>query len=117
MQALTQADKLQALMQKAVEADFDGDQYMFDDKIVLRANTLVIGGDEGIHVFALLFNRTFAKALFGEDRYGKTLDNMMASINFITRVKYAPAWQVHLQMMVIADDPIGYMYRAVFDND
>lgn len=54
----------------------------------------------------IIFNHDFAKALWGEDRYGKTLEGIL---NLTQRVMYAPAWQVHLQQVVIADDPLAYL--------
>lgn len=120
---MTQADKLQALTQKAVESGFDGDDYMFDTELVLRANTLVIGGDEGIHVFALIFNHDFAKALFGEGELELYYDKALVDAQFklfggtiFSSIGTLPAFQAHVMLASVADDPIEYLYGAVFDE-
>lgn len=58
------------------------------------------------HIFfevaELIFNPDFAKALWGEEWAHKLIDNVPLG-------RSNPAWQYHLQQMVIANDPIRYL--------
>jgi hypothetical protein len=53
-------------------------------------------------VYGIIFDHDFAKSLWGEDR--TDLPYGTAKIGL-----YRPLWQMHLQQMVIAEDPITYL--------
>lgn len=110
---LTQSQKLGALLDKAVDNGFKSSRLTSATawQTLLRDYSL-----EEIDYFELIFNHDFAKALWGDnpkiwetdDSY---LDNDDPSDNgFIWN------WQYHLQQAVIAEDPIVYMYWAVFGD-
>lgn len=53
----------------------------------------------------IIFNHDFAKALWPNPKNYNNFEGMKITIS-VTKI---PLWQVHLQMMVIADDPIKYL--------
>lgn len=55
----------------------------------------------------IIFNHSFAKALWGNNFMFVEQHNT-TPIGGIARLKL-PVWQVHLQQMVISDDPIDYL--------
>lgn len=55
---------------------------------------------------SLIFSHPFAKALWGEEQLYTEREAWEG--NFKVRV-HMTAWQLHLQQMVIADDPIKYL--------
>lgn len=59
----------------------------------------------GIHY--LIFNHDFAKALWGEEVKRWTGEPGHTGVSRITWSM--PEWQIHLQQMVISDDPIKYL--------
>lgn len=77
---------------------------------------MIIEDSEFVRRFApiLIFNHGFAKALWGDGKLsGETvMDGQEYEITLGGGLhKYLPKknWQYHLQQMVIADDPIGYL--------
>lgn len=62
--------------------------------------------DTHIHYSQILFNHDFARAIWGEDNYPVSV---RGSVNLTNRVMYTPAWMIHIQQMVIAEDPIRYL--------
>lgn len=52
-----------------------------------------------------IFNHEFCKALWGEDLTHGFKGNTLGQI----QQYHQPAWQYHLQQMVIAEDPIKYL--------
>jgi len=71
-------------------------------------------------IFWILTNNDFyfAKAFFGEkeleiERYVKSSDdNINRLLEYhVRRIKKIPAWQYHLQQMVLEEDPIKYLER------
>lgn len=51
----------------------------------------------------IIFDQNFAKALWGDDPTGWKCEHCGLVSSFI------PKWKVHLQQMVLADDPIQYL--------
>ena len=108
---------LEKAIQKAIDGGYDMDG-------------LIAPMHPGIYEFSapintVIFNHDFAKALWGDELY---IDNSLAVLPTKTNralsiihtkngagvdgdvdYKSAPAWQYHLQNMVIADDPIKYL--------
>jgi hypothetical protein len=96
----------QEVLTKAIEKAFKGgwkdgtiEAYV---KVISVANSVVIRG--------IIFNHDFARALWGEK---KVKHNAHALIKDGKKVgeSYGMmfAWEIHLQQMVIADDPIKYL--------
>lgn len=108
---MTQSQKLEALIHKAVDGGFD--------KGVAASwiRQLITDDPETTRRFApmLIFNHDFAQALFGEEELGiantEGFDNGAAQM-FSRIIK--PGWKRQIQNMVIADDPIDYAYNSVF---
>lgn len=71
------------------------------------------------HYKAIIFNHDFAKSLWGEkdfeevvgfqELYDGTDENGEAMFDEDNVYRTLPKWQYHLQMMVVADDPIKYL--------
>lgn len=90
----------QAILTKAIEKAIDGGwQFDWVGKKIIRVHGLK--GDEFFDVTLpyFIFNHDFAKALWGEEVWGHM---------YLPHLKKL-AWQYHLQMMVIAPDPIKYL--------
>lgn len=117
MAELSDVEMLEALMLKAVE-----DSYMIPDWILteLKYNNWDFLASERVWP-VVIFSHDFARALFGEAEMVLT-----ESGDWITKVENESvrhqwcigtllAFQYHLQQAVIADNPIKYMYEAVFD--
>jgi len=72
-------------------------------------------GDDhgGLLVNDIIFNHDFAKALWGEATWMLTdMGDWVSPSNYdglTLGSQELPAWQYHLQQMVIADDPIQYL--------
>jgi hypothetical protein len=60
-----------------------------------------------VHVFALIFDHDFAKALWGEEDI--LLEYQLPPASHVTDRFIMESWQYHLQRMVIAEDPIKYL--------
>lgn len=84
-------------------------------------DTLLICGPVDDHYFVwedVIFNRDFARALFGErpvnritgEKYvAKKLERGVVAAEFV-----CPSYHYHLQQAVISKDPIAYMHSVVF---
>lgn len=84
------------ILEKAIQKAIDGGWVI--------SNAALLG--EIASTRDILFNHEFAKALFGtENPYeiSRTEDGLH------THTFGGPAWQFHLQQMVIAEDPIAYL--------
>lgn len=57
----------------------------------------------------ILFNHDFARALFGE----RETRSMNQAFETITKL----GWQDRLQAAVISNNPVDYMYKAVFGDN
>ena len=58
---------------------------------------------------AFIFNHDFAKALWGEVVTTENYTGQGPDLSPATYIIPKPAWQYHLQQMVIAEDPIKYL--------
>lgn len=94
---MTQKQKLEFIIQKAVNAGLDFyPEYDLKNKIAIFCDVPE----------RYLLNHDFAKALFGKGThkieatyYGKPVGKL--------------SWQYHLQQAVISEDPINYIYEQV----
>lgn len=103
----------QIILEKAIQKAINNGWFADGDRAVATASATM----NGLPVYpSVIFNHDFAKALwghvnmvrYGEDKYPYADDQLI------------PAWQYHLQQMVIADDPIKYLgsnIRLVADGD
>lgn len=108
---MTQAQKLEALMQKAKQngwSQWDAWEVEEDAKGYLKCVQLPYNAAVE-YVFDLeriIFNKDFARALFGGTiQYCGCPDCEGGD---------TPAWQYHLQQAVISDNPIDHYYEQVF---
>ena len=111
---MTDAQKLQALITRAIEGGFDlgkcGREMNFEhflkgsDRDIYFSPVIAMKG----YSYGVIFNHQFAKALFGEERMPWVASDLR---------QHPPLeWHYHLQQMVIADNPIDYMYGVVFNK-
>jgi|ERR1043165_3678226 hypothetical protein len=124
----TQAEKLETLVREATEKGCN------------KAGSLSMDGwlvairdyPNDVDWNALIFNHDFARALFGNfptyvhDGYmrfdkGEEVQSWLGRSSkalkdeeFTTGALSYSSWQYHVMQALIADDPIGYMYEAVF---
>lgn len=61
----------------------------------------------------LIFSHDFARALWGDERWGLTDSgewwDSSKDFDDMIYAEFLPAWQYHLQQMVISEDPIEYL--------
>lgn len=117
---MTQAEKLEALVRRAIEGGFSFGKQYYGQYIGTAEPAVLLFKvpDDTLRMpwaVPLLADHDFARALFGEEpkrRYdlyegnGYSADEagQVDLLNF----------QYHLQQAVISSDPIDYMYKAVF---
>lgn len=113
---MTNNDKLEALIQKAIDGGWEaeglgGAENWVDIPLTLRQSvihTLLTEG-EGNGYMLFIFNHDFAKAIWGEGHNCNS--HPETDVWHGTNL----GWRHHLQKAVISDDPISYTYGAVFD--
>ena len=112
---MTHQEILQAAIEKAIENGWDSIRGMKVQgirktpthryvKLTVNDDGMV-GGEEFAHE-EIIYNHDFAKALWGEINVGTGTDTTLGGMDYPDE---APAWQHHLQQMVISDDPIAYL--------
>lgn len=116
---MSDALKLEALVRRATENGWEGRRFFVGSSPENQAaNHYEIWTHYSKNDF--LFNHDFARALFGDEPspYGKVWQRIEPGkgVEYAVQNGYVPAWQYHLQQAVISEDPIGYMYKAVFDE-
>lgn len=108
---MTQSEKLEALVERAVEGGWDAENYIAW-KNGNRENILAaLVRDEVWKQF--IFNHDFAKALFGEQEIKAEKDSIPVYGKRLTLIAMQIAWQHYLQQAVIASSPIDYMYTNI----
>src|SRR5882757_9495691 len=121
---MTQAEKLEALVRRAVELGFKPDSFSW---IPEDEQALIDYWFTADNYKAVIFNHDFARALFGEKfvcaRDGQEVDQEEAKdTSWRVSCDYengdytfaVEAFKYHLKKAVISKDPIDYMYEAVF---
>lgn len=91
---MTNQQILEKAIQKAIDAGWQPPLYMQSPDWRVKAS---------YGHYDILFSRSFAKALWGEE----TLSPNYGDMEMLSEPDYA--WQHHLQQMVIAEDPIKYL--------
>lgn len=128
---MTQSEKLQALIQKAIENGFSfavlgqvGDVYCGVDGTASWAIIKLKDIHEEIWRVpsqVLIFNHDFARALFGNGpncAYCAAPPHNMHSSNCIEGSNIWPyLWEYQLQKAVISSSSIDYLYKAVFNDN
>lgn len=142
---MTRAEKLEALVQKAIDGDYkpDGIDDVTNFKATIRNGQAWVRwfNNEGAEVIQdvehVIFNHDFALILFGEEterlwlcpscgyniewyKHNETQTHCPSDgrkLKDVTRVvEYGDhPWMEHLQQAVISEQPIDYMYEVVFD--
>lgn len=119
---MTQAEKLEALVRRAVDRDLDLRQLYFDlteGGLISSVEDFMIWLREGANNsdrLNIIFNHDFARALFGDDMAMFAAEDIkkdeLGKVNMpgLTWAEY------HLQQAVISEDPIDYFYKVVFDK-
>lgn len=116
---MTTSDKLELAIQKATDNGFihhgrDGDYKILEAKCTLPGKVSIIWKSvdsdtrisETLNWEAVVYNHDFAKALWGEHTETMTVQNNTLNVKQVIDMN---GWRYHLQMMVIADDPIKYL--------
>lgn len=98
---MTDKEKLEALIHRAVKGGFDEDTVDF----VWKGEPTFEGYN---YPQCLIFSHNFAKALWGRE----TDSPYCGDIEY--RGTPDLLWQYHLQQAVISTNPISYMYSTVF---
>lgn len=87
---------------------------MTDQEILITITKKVFGDEynlpgiyfEGFNYFGIIFQHEFAKAFWGEEYQHDTVQEDIDCIE-----SGLPAWQYHLQQMVICEEPLKYLKR------
>lgn len=124
---MTQAGKLEALVQRAIDRGWEFDNL---DKwtwgAIKKTDTVMNnwyyflitydGKEQFIDAERILYDHDFAKALWGDVPNDWREANMICypAHRSFEKPEAVPLWQYHLQQAVISEDPIGYMYKEVF---
>jgi hypothetical protein len=99
---------LEKAIQKAIEGGWKGSPYPDYMKLAGEQwkSDMVMG--EGIWLVAIVYSppHDFAKSFFG---YDMTVVEEMKTMNGDTFKFERPAWEAHLQKMVVEEDPISYL--------
>lgn len=109
---MTDAQKLEALIQRAIEGGYtySGCYQDFNGKLMLdMKEEQWVTVFEAENDYSIIFNHDFARALFGDTpEYEADLYRPEA---YQITLKH---WEWHIQQAVTSDNPIDYMYQAVF---
>lgn len=118
---MTQSEKLQALLIRANKNNFmpSMDSYSFvDGKVEFHKGELT----NVMSYTELIFNHEFAKSLFGDRNFDAYKDDQAITEEFECCDAYScdlhcgERWKIYLRVAVISNDPIDYMYQAVFGD-
>ena len=108
----TQKEKLEKVIAFAVERGFILPKWMYDPKSIEHLGSAIIRSN---YTERLLFDHSFAKAVFGEGMETQTrvwtgrLDEIKKrKPDWLAETKEFPAWMVHLQQAVLDPKPIQY---------
>ena len=83
--------------------------------------------EDAVSIERIIFSHDFAKALWG-DQIVTDLENKydyLGNPNAVIPTDHEPSgtdydypvWMWHLQQAVVSEDPVSYMYKAVFGNE
>jgi len=125
---ITQSQKLEALVQRAIDGGWQrlankrweviGRDFGYGQEswvIEKLENVEPIWEDYYHDKEWAIFNHDFARALFGKGIINNSKE-VLRQGDIIEYKDWPAAWQHHLQQAVVSDDPISYMYEAVFGN-
>jgi hypothetical protein len=120
---MTRAEKLEALVKRAITVQRNDYEWrleaVLDNGNCLKVRDNNNGMIQLMDAYRFLFLHKTARALFGEKRimvYGGLWVEGMTKPTSI-ELHGVPAYLHQLQQAVISDNPIDYMYGAVFGNE
>lgn len=97
----------QEILIAAIEKAIAGGYNRFSEGFTAQS---LVGRYLNTHTVAeLIYNHDFAKAFWGESSWYFTENSIWSAHTNNQYLAELPAWQYHLQQMVIADDPIKYL--------
>lgn len=70
-------------------------------KLLFRSS---IGDFEPLSIYQVIYDHGFAKALWGNSAHAESYRNDLEH-----GYSFAPAWILHLQHMIVANDPVQYL--------
>jgi hypothetical protein len=125
---MTQAEKLGSLVKRAVKQGYDPTELTTGSK--QDKGRYLVKMTKPSQIRGLLFDHDFARALFGEQKVEIWIDDSATSYEgpqpLLGGTAHYPyhegagmefvfkAWTFHLQMAVIDEQPIDYLYGIVF---
>lgn len=115
---MTQAERLEALVRRAIENGWRGD--LLHATVKEQNNVVWLENELGEEwsVFDIIYLHVFARALFGNGSdcaYCGLPPHHVHPRPCPEGSNIWPyLWEYHLQQAVISEDPIGYMYKEVF---
>lgn len=130
---MTTKDKLQKLIEKAVEGGWKPiDAEILGVRVVeatpriyvtieCKIKTITSYFDDEteagrMYIGEIIFNHDFAKALFGEESKWVVTSVAHFDRSMTAHNKIVSNAEHHLQQAVISEDPISYLYGVVFDE-
>jgi len=105
--------------------DFDENYTMTNKEILIKAidkaisngyktgysfwdsGNIMMNDYDGPSPFDVIYSHGFAKAFFGEEYAGRSFD--FTATDQFPDLKERKAWEIHLQRMVLSEDPIKYL--------
>lgn len=117
---MTDSQKLEALIKKAIDGEWKAEDWVQGPQH-LTQHLLQMS-----NVYSVTFNHSFNKALFGEESRPFTIcwyklegKHMKDPDEFVAQHRYIPAWQYHLQQLVLLptiSEQVDYLYREAIEN-
>lgn len=111
---MTQEEKLKTLIQRAIQDGYKPKDPLEKGLVEFVLGHIYSGEWSAIHV---LMNHDFARALFGEEDERFMPEQINPDIGgHFDPYEQPPllSYKKHLMLAVASDDPIDYMYTAVF---
>lgn len=108
---MTDIDILDKAIQKAVKGGWDKPKNGYLVWLPVGSLEPLIVIDESFDVHtkynyqAIIYSHDFAQRLWGEED--------IVTARYAPPKGFKPAWKHHLQMMVVADDPIAYLWDNI----
>lgn len=113
---MTDAEKLEALVRRAVESGYEDKPNFLTQKHIEAERRRVGWYLQERSPTDILFNHDFARALFGDKQYVayQYHNRLDRKDERLIESGIYPIWKWHLVRAVSHNNPIDYMYKAVF---
>ncbi len=105
---MTNQEILEKAIQKAIDGGWNEYGNMSGNP---NAADYLLSYEEAPDTYTWLFSHDFAKALWGDG--GKWITRHFTPTGLQLTGQEVPYWKVHLQQMVIADDPLAYLAENI----